>query len=71
MSFRITTVAREHGEGEGHGILVYVFDKCLDIGYSSMSSSWHVGHVVDSYGSLAMLKLGRFWIEYISGYVTD
>jgi len=67
MSFKITTTAREYGEGEGHGVSVYVFDKCLEMCRTNKISSWYVGHVVDEFGTCAMLKLGRFWIEYTSG----
>ena len=67
MSFRITTVAQEHGEGEGHGVLVYVFDKCLDFAYTSDASGWYVRHAVDEFGTCAMLRLGRLGIEYTDG----
>ena len=67
MSFRITTIAREHGACEGHGVLIYLNDKCFDISYSNEVSSWKLRRVVDEFGTCFMLRLGRLWIEYTGG----
>lgn len=68
MSFRITTVAKEHGEDEGRGILMYAFDKCLDISYTNEVSSWYIGREApNEFGTGFMLRLGRLWIEYTGG----
>ena len=72
MSFKITTIAREHGTGEGHGVLIYLNDKCLDISYSNEVSNWYIGREApNEFGTGFLIRLGRLWIEYTGGLDND
>ena len=61
--FRITTVSREYGHLEGHGIVMFTDNRCLDISYASVSQ-WHIGRVEDELGTIFLIRLGRLWIDY-------
>ena len=65
--FRITTVAKEYGEDEGLGILVYFKDACLDVSIREQSR-WYIGYeTLNELGSGFIVKLGKFCIEYTGG----
>ena len=69
--FRITTVAKEYGEDEGLGILVYFKDACLDVSIREQSH-WYVGHETpNEFGSGFMVKLGKFCMEYTGGIYNE
>jgi len=66
--FKITTVAREYGKDEGHGILIYFKESCLDIMLTRGVSQWYIGkESPNPFGVGYLIRLGRFWIEYTGG----
>ena len=64
--FRITTVAREYGQGEGRGIVLFMNNKCLDISIATISA-WHIGASREEFGTGFLIRLGRIWIDYTGG----
>jgi|TARA_R100000084_G_scaffold94177_1_gene47945 hypothetical protein len=67
MSFKITTVREEYGEGEGSGILVYFKDACLDIS-TRKTSRWLIKSDEYDWGTTGFIfQLGKFCIEYTGG----